>query len=73
MNKVKEVDVLIIGAGPAGSIAAREASANGAKTLIIDKKSEIGNPKRCAEGIIDGVLENKKDKLSDFVKSMLDN
>ncbi len=54
---VKEVDVLIIGAGPAGSMAAREASKNGAKTLIIDKKSEIGTPKRCGEGIMDGVLE----------------
>ena len=54
---IKEVDVLIIGAGPAGSLAAREASKNGAKTLIIDKKSEIGTPKRCAEGIMSGVLE----------------
>ncbi len=57
MSNIKEVDVLVIGAGPAGSIAAREASKNGAKTLIIDKKSEIGTPKRCAEGIMDGVLE----------------
>ena len=57
MNNIKEVDVLVIGAGPAGSIAAREASKNGAKTLIIDKKSEIGTPKRCGEGIMDGVLE----------------
>lgn len=54
---IKEVDVLVIGAGPAGSMAAREASKNGAKTLIIDKKSEIGTPKRCGEGILDGVLE----------------
>ncbi|MBQ6220758.1 MAG: NAD(P)/FAD-dependent oxidoreductase [Methanosphaera sp.] len=54
---MKEVDVLVIGAGPAGSMAAREASKNGAKTLIIDKKSEIGTPKRCGEGILDGVLE----------------
>lgn len=57
MTNIKEVDILIIGAGPAGSIAAREASKNGAKTLIIDKKSEIGTPKRCGEGIMDGVLE----------------
>lgn len=57
MSNVKEVDVLVIGAGPAGSMAARESSRNGAKTLIIDKKSEIGTPKRCGEGIIDGVLE----------------
>ncbi|MCD7781321.1 MAG: NAD(P)/FAD-dependent oxidoreductase [Methanosphaera sp.] len=52
-----ETDVLVIGAGPSGSMAAREASKNGAKTLIIDKKSEIGTPKRCAEGILTGVLE----------------
>ncbi|MBR0473270.1 MAG: NAD(P)/FAD-dependent oxidoreductase [Methanosphaera sp.] len=58
MSAIKEVDVLIIGAGPAGSMAAREASRNGARTLIIDKKSEIGTPKRCGEGIMDGVLEN---------------
>ncbi len=58
MNDVKEVDVLVIGAGPAGSMAAREASRNGANTLIIDKKSEIGTPKRCAEGILTGVLES---------------
>lgn len=58
MSNVKEVDVLVIGAGPAGSMAAREASRNGAKTLIIDKKSEIGTPKRCGEGIMDGVLES---------------
>lgn len=57
MDNIIETDVLIIGAGPAGSIAAREASKNGAETLIIDKKSEIGTPKRCGEGIIDGVLE----------------
>lgn len=57
MKKIKEVDVLIIGAGPAGSMAARESSKNGAKTLIIDKKSEIGTPKRCAEGIMTDVLE----------------
>lgn len=57
MDNIIETDVLIIGAGPAGSIAAREASKNGAETLIIDKKSEIGTPKRCGEGIIDGVLD----------------
>lgn len=52
-----EVDVLVIGAGPAGSMVARESSKNGAETLIIDKKAEIGTPKRCAEGIMSGVLE----------------
>jgi digeranylgeranylglycerophospholipid reductase len=46
-------DVLVIGAGPAGSSAARAAAMNGAKTIFIDKKEEIGNPVKCAEGIGD--------------------
>ncbi|MBI4813191.1 MAG: NAD(P)/FAD-dependent oxidoreductase, partial [Methanobacterium sp.] len=46
-----ETDILIIGAGPAGSIAAKHAALNGAKVLLVDKKSEIGAPKRCAEGV----------------------
>jgi digeranylgeranylglycerophospholipid reductase len=45
------VDVLVIGAGPAGSSAAKHAALNGAEVLMIDKKSEIGAPKRCAEGV----------------------
>ncbi|MDI6644475.1 MAG: NAD(P)/FAD-dependent oxidoreductase [Methanobacteriaceae archaeon] len=44
-------DVLVIGAGPAGSTAAKHAALNGAKVTLIDKKSEIGAPKRCAEGV----------------------
>ena len=43
----------MIGAGPAGSSAARSAALNGAKTLFIDKKEEVGNPVKCAEGIGD--------------------
>ena len=61
MNNIKEVDVLVIGAGPAGSMAACESSKNGAKTLIIEKKSEIGAPKRCAEGIT--LNELKKNEI----------
>ncbi|MGC9516946.1 MAG: NAD(P)/FAD-dependent oxidoreductase [Methanomicrobiales archaeon] len=44
-------DVLVIGAGPAGSTAAKHAAMNGAEVIVIDKKSEIGAPKRCAEGV----------------------
>ncbi|MGB4611800.1 MAG: NAD(P)/FAD-dependent oxidoreductase [Methanothermobacter thermautotrophicus] len=52
-----EVDVLVIGAGPAGSTAAKHAALGGADVLLIDKKSEIGAPKRCAEGVSIGGLE----------------
>lgn len=44
-------DVLVVGAGPAGSSAARAAAISGAKTIFIDKKKEIGVPVQCAESI----------------------
>lgn len=52
-----ETDVLVIGAGPSGSIAANTIAQNGVDVLLIDKKSEIGTPKRCAEGILKSTLD----------------
>jgi geranylgeranyl reductase family protein len=47
----KYFDVLIVGAGPAGSSAARAAAEAGANVLMIDKQRQIGEPVRCAEYI----------------------
>ncbi|MEM0140233.1 MAG: digeranylgeranylglycerophospholipid reductase [Ferroplasma sp.] len=44
-------DVLVIGAGPAGSSAARYTSRYGLKTLMIEKRPDIGSPVRCGEGV----------------------
>ena len=46
-----ECDVLVVGGGPAGCSAARAAAMNGAKTILIEKKKEIGYEVKCAEGI----------------------
>ena len=46
-----KTDVLVIGAGPSGSIAAKFAAKNGAQVLMIEKRQEIGSPVRCGEGI----------------------
>jgi digeranylgeranylglycerophospholipid reductase len=48
---VIKCDVLVVGAGPAGSSAARATAEAGAKTILIDKKKEIGVPVQCGEGI----------------------
>lgn len=55
--KIPDYDAVVVGAGPAGSIAARFLAEKGVKTLVVDKKQEIGTPKRCAEGINLGGLE----------------
>lgn len=52
-----KTDVLVIGSGPAGSSAAKYAALGGADVILIDKKSEIGAPKRCAEGVSKAGLE----------------
>lgn len=45
----RNYDVLVVGAGPAGSSAARMAAEAGAKVLLIDKKTTLGFPVQCAE------------------------
>lgn len=42
-------DVVVVGAGPAGSTAAQAAVSRGAKVLLIDAKRRIGIPVRCGE------------------------
>lgn len=44
-------DVLIVGAGPAGSSAASAAAKAGAHVLMIEKRRQIGKPVQCAEYI----------------------
>ncbi len=44
-------DVVVVGAGPAGSMSSYYSSLNGAKTLLVEKSQEIGEPVRCAEAI----------------------
>ncbi len=44
-------DVIIVGAGPAGTITAKKCAEKGIKVLVLEKRPEIGAPKRCAEGL----------------------
>ena len=49
---MRAVDVLVVGAGPAGCVAAWEAAAAGAgDVLLIERDRAIGAPVRCAEGV----------------------
>jgi digeranylgeranylglycerophospholipid reductase len=44
-----DYDVVVVGAGPAGSSAARAAAEQGARVLLIERKKRIGTPVQCAE------------------------
>lgn len=46
-----EVDVLVIGLGPAGGAAALAAAQGGAAVLALDKRKEVGMPVQCAEWV----------------------
>ncbi|MEF8874328.1 MAG: NAD(P)/FAD-dependent oxidoreductase, partial [Candidatus Thermoplasmatota archaeon] len=65
-----DCDILVVGAGPIGSTAARFAAKNGAeKVLVIEKRQEIGSPVRCAEGVsLSWLDELRIDDPDDFIK-----
>lgn len=48
---MESYDVVIVGAGPGGSGAAKAAAEEGLSVLMVEKRQEIGSPKRCAEGL----------------------
>ena len=46
---MERTDVLVVGAGPAGSVTARYAAAKGVSVTIIERRHDIGVPVRCGE------------------------
>jgi geranylgeranyl reductase family protein len=44
-----EWDVIVVGAGPAGSSAAQAAASKGTRVLMVDRRVIIGSPVQCAE------------------------
>lgn len=50
-------DIVVVGAGPAGSTTARYASENGADVLMVDRRRELGVPLQCGEALSEDILE----------------
>ncbi|MCL5437876.1 MAG: geranylgeranyl reductase family protein [Thermoplasmataceae archaeon] len=70
---MQNYDVLVIGAGPGGSSAGRFAARAGLKTLVIEKRPDIGSPVRCGEGLSkewmkEGEIKPNSHWISDEVK-----
>ena len=66
-------DVLVVGAGPAGSMAAKTAAEGGADVVLIERNKEIGYPVRCAEGINKYIFEDTcVKKNNSFIRQKID-
>ncbi|MGB9720892.1 MAG: NAD(P)/FAD-dependent oxidoreductase [bacterium] len=66
-------DVLIVGAGPAGSMTGWHIAREGFSVLMIDKKKEIGVPVQCAEYIPALLLKEvsiSEDAITNRIKGM---
>ena len=48
---MEDVEFLVVGAGPAGATAAREAARNGIETLVLEKDAVVGAKRVCAAGL----------------------
>ena len=52
-----EYDIIVVGAGPSGSIAAKFAAEQGASVLMLEKDRDVGYPVRCGEAVSMAGLE----------------
>jgi len=65
MNLKDYYDIIIVGGGPAGCMAAYEAAKKGASVLLLEKDRDIGSPVRCAEAVgKDGLEKILEDKIN---------
>jgi len=51
MQFKEKYDLIVVGAGPGGSVAAKEAAEKGLSVLLLERDREIGLPIRCAEAV----------------------
>lgn len=68
MPKQKEYDIIVVGAGPAGSTFASKAASKGLSVLLVDKKTRIGMPVRCGEAVsaddLKSIINPRKEWIS---------
>lgn len=73
MSGAADIDVLVVGLGPAGASAARAAALLGARVLGIDRKAQAGRPVQCAEFVptmigqeLDGLARSHRQPIRDM-------
>ncbi|MCJ7801621.1 MAG: NAD(P)/FAD-dependent oxidoreductase, partial [Candidatus Marinimicrobia bacterium] len=68
----KQYDIVIVGAGPAGTTFARIAARSGLSVLLLEKKSQIGVPVRCGEGVIGSGLRLFHEPRPEWIATTID-
>ena len=51
---IESTDLLIVGCGPAGGVAAREAASRGLRVVVLEKDAVVGSKRVCAAGLRPG-------------------
>ena len=64
-------DVVVVGAGPAGAMAAKYAAQKGARTLLIEEHASIGSPVQCTGLISTAALRECETGVGNFVLSKM--
>lgn len=64
-------DLIVIGAGPAGSAAAANASERGLSVLMVEEHDRIGQPLACAEGLSRSTIEGYLNMQPEWVAQEL--
>ena len=64
-------DIVVIGAGPAGSMAATSAAKTGRKVCLMERKPDAGRPVRCGEGIGYRSLVENIEARPEWIKSAI--
>ncbi|MCC7431443.1 NAD(P)/FAD-dependent oxidoreductase [bacterium] len=68
----EKYDVVVVGGGPGGSMAAKFAAENGVRVLVLEKDREIGIPVRCGEAVGGAGLREFMEPKGAIISSPID-
>ncbi len=68
----KEYDIIVVGAGPAGSMAAKFAAEKGVSVLMLEKDRDVGYPVRCGEAVSKAGIEEFITPDDKFIATTID-